>query len=229
MTTTYLDNKYQTVLKDIFEYPVSDTITWRNITIFMEHIGDVKTKNNGQLTFTVNGVPRIFHPSKDEDTVDIVQVQEMRDFLESVGIGQDSVINSNNTQQLFVVITQKETLIFRSEEKGTMPTTLHPDDPHGLLHHLNHSHGGDMTAHSPENLTYYEAIAETLIGADEILLMGHGTGSGNAMIHLKEFLKTHYLETANKIVGSLTTDVEAMTRGQMLHAARTFFRQREGL
>jgi hypothetical protein len=229
-----IENTYQNTLNDIFEYPISKKLKWHKILILMEHLGDVKTKNNGQVTFTVNGMPRIFHPDKDQDTVDTSEVQEIQEFLESVGIGHNSVIDATPHRRLLVVITRQETRIFRSleqpekGEKGATAEHLRPDDPHHILHRLNHTDGGNKTAHALENVTYYHEIAERLVGAEEVLLMGHGTGAGNAMNHLRDFVTTHYPDIADNIVGSLTLDVEAMTNGQLLHEARQFFLRQEG-
>lgn len=226
MQTTQLSTNYQQTLEGVFQNPVSSELEWHDIIELIKQIGTVQTKNNGQLTFTVNGTPQIFHRSKDKDACDPAQLLSLRSFLESVGIVMSSVIDSASKIRLLVVISQHETLIFRSEEKGAVPERLHPFDPHGTLRQLKHTHGGNAGARAPENLAYYEAIAKVLTGAQEILLMGNGTGASSAMAHLKDFLETHHKETAQNIVGALTVDLEALTEGQLLHEARTFYRRR---
>ena len=83
--------------------------------------------------------------------------------------------------------------------------------------------GADAASHATESLDYYKEIAAALVGSDEILLMGNGTGAGSAMTHLRDFLTARHADIARRVVGALTLDIEAMTEGQLLQEARTFF------
>lgn len=189
----------------------------------MEHLGKVEEKDNGRLTFTVDGVSQVFHRSQGKDVSEVEQILDLRRFLESVGLGKDGEGDTASNLQLLVVINQQEALVFRSEHKDSIPERLHPYDPHDVLHHANHTIGGDLASKLPENATYYEAIAETLAEAEQVLLMGNGTGSSCAMDHFREFLSTHHQEVADKVVGALTLDIEALTEAQLLQEARAFF------
>lgn len=229
METTSLDQKHQHTLESIFQNPVPGNLKWHDIVGLVEHIGTVKSKSNGQLTFTINGVPRIFHQSKGKEVADPPQTLDLRHFLESVGIGQNSPVDSPETLRLLVVISQQETLVFQSGEKGTIPERLHPFDPHGTLRQLKHTRGSNASAHAPENLAYYEAIAKTLTHAQEVLLMGNGTGASSAMNHFLDYLEQHHKDTAAHLVGTLTVDLEALTEGQLLKEAREFYQNREPL
>ena len=92
-----------------------------------------------------------------------------------------------------------------------------------------HTEGTDKASRAPENLAYYQEIAAKLAGAEEVLLMGNGTGASSAMTHLKDYLTMHDPEIAGKIVGALTVDVEALTEEEYLQQARAFFLQRNGI
>lgn len=234
MQTTQLSNRHAHTVEQIFQHPASHNLEWRDVTSLIAHLGTVEEKDNGRLTFTVNGISQVFQRSSEKDVSEVQQVLDLRHFLESVGIEKKGAFTTEATitplqLRLLVVINQKETLVFRSEERNSMPERLHPYDPHGVLHHLNHTEGADMGSRSPENLTYYQAIAETLTGAEEVLLMGNGTGAGSAMTHLKDFLATHHPNLANKVVGALTLDLEALTKEQLLEEARAFFIRRNGI
>jgi hypothetical protein len=227
METPPFDNKHQHTLESIFQNPVPGNLKWHDIIGLVEDIGTVKFKNNGQLTFTINGVPRIFHRALDKDCADPPQTLDLRHFLESVGIGQNSALENKASARLLVAISQSEALVFRSDEKGTVPEHLHPLDSHGGLRQLKHTRGSSAGAHAPENLTYYEAIAQKLVNAQEVLLMGNGKGASSAMNHFMDYLETHHKDTATHIVGALTVDLEALTEGQLLKEAREFYRNRE--
>jgi hypothetical protein len=110
-----------------------------------------------------------------------------------------------------------------------VPERLHPYDPQGALNRLLHTEGVDRASRASENLAYYQAIAATLAGAEEILLMGNGTGASSAMTHLKDYLTTHHSEIAAKVVGALKLDLEALSEDQLLQEARAFFLSRNGI
>ena len=233
MPTRKLSNKYLHTLARISQHPTSRTLQWHDVISLIEHLGKVEN-DNGHLTFTVNGVSQVFHRSHDKEVSDAEQILDLRHFLETVGIEQNSAIATEALDpsarlRLLVVINQQETLIFRSEGEDSVPERLHPYDPRGVLHHLTHIKGADKAARLPENITYYQEIAEALAGAEEVLIMGNGTGASSAMEHLKDFLAAHHEEIANKIVGSLTVDIEALTEGELLQQAREFYMARDGL
>jgi hypothetical protein len=234
MQTTHLGNKPTHILERIFQHPASHNLEWRDVIALIERLGTVEEQDNGHLVFTVHGVSQSFHRSHAKDVFEVQEVLDIRRFLESAGIDKTGVIATTGIDaapklRLLVAINQQETRIFRSEGKDAVPERLHPYDPHGVLHHLNHVRGRDIGARAPENLTYYQEIARTLAGADEILLIGNGTGASSAMTHIKEFLTMHHYEIVEKIVGSLTLDMEALSEGELLQEARTFFMQRDGL
>ena len=129
----------------------------------------------------------------------------------------------NPRRRILVVINQKQALVFRSEVKGTDPEHLFPTDAGDVLRNLKHTIGADATSKSLENFAYYKADAEHLADADEILIMGNGTGSSSAMNHFTEYLESHHKEIAKLIVGTLTVDIESLTEGQLLKKARAYF------
>jgi hypothetical protein len=180
----------------------------------------------------VNGVTQIFHRAPDgKDVSDVQQVLDIRRFLTSAdrAPGGSPMPGHAPAVRRLVVINQQETLIFRCEGAGSAPERLHPYDPEGLLHHLKHTLGEDMASRLPENLAYYQEIAATLSGADEVLLMGNGTGASSAMAHLRHFLEAHNPDIAGTVVGALTIDLESMTEGQLMREARAFFSHEDRL
>ncbi len=237
MQITYLGNKSTQILGRIFQHPAPHNLEWHYVIALVEHLGTVVEEKNGHLIFTINGVSQGVHRSSEKDVSSIEQVMEIRRFLESAGIGKTGVMKTEQVEtdtklRLLVVINQKSTLVFRSEGKSegkdAVPERLYPYDPHGELHHLDHTRGDDIESRAPENVLYYEAISKTLTGAGEILMMGNGTGASSAMTHLKDYLVTHHPQIANAIVGTLTVDLEAHTEAELLQEARSFYQLRDG-
>ena len=234
MQTTQLSHKFTHTVGLIFQHPVSHNLPWRDVTALMEHLGTVEEKDNGHLLFTVNSVTLAIHHPQGKEVSDVQQTLDIRHFLESAGVGKSGNVTTDGAKaapplRLLVVIRQQKTLIFRTEGKDALPERLYPYDPHGILHHLNHTDGRDKGSREPENLIYYKEIAKTLAGADEILLMGNGTGASSAMTHLRDFFATHHPEITQRIVGTVTLDLEALTEGQLLQEARAVFIRRDAL
>jgi hypothetical protein len=234
MQTVHLNNRHTHTIGRIFQHPASHNLEWRDVIALMEHLGTAKVHENGHLEFTVNGITQVFRRSPEKDVSEIQEVLDLRHFLENAGVDKDGIVAIEPTitplrLHLLVVVNQKETLVFQTEERDSVPERLHPYDPTGAVNRLIHTEGTDKALRSPEYLTYYQAIAATLTGAEEVLLMGNGTGASSAMAHLEDFLTTHHPEVAAKIVGSLTVDIEAFTEDELLGQARTFFLDRNGV
>lgn len=131
---------------------------------------------------------------------------------------------------LLVVIDHHEAKIYRAEVKDAVPQKIEPYDPHGYRTHL-HSHisgqSNDGKRHH-EPKSYYESVAKTLQGADQIIVFGSGKGEGSAMEQLLANLKTHHPEIAAKIVTSAVVDAHHTTENQLLAQARDFYAKLNG-
>ena len=99
--------------------------------------------------------------------------------------------------------------------------TVKPYDPFGFQHHLIHRkeahYKGDRV---PEEDSYYEEIAMDLVNAEEIILIGHGTGKSSAVGFLAEYLKAHRPEEFQRIVATETADLSALTEPQIEEIAK---------
>lgn len=124
---------------------------------------------------------------------------------------------------LLVVIDHHEARVYRTEVHGAIPMRLVPYDPHGYGKHLHSAHEWTDGKRQPERKSFYESIAKTLLGADQILLFGSGTGRSSAMEMLLADLKAHHQDVAKKIIGSVVVDAHHTTENQLLAKARDFY------
>ena len=124
---------------------------------------------------------------------------------------------------LLVVIDHQEAKVYRTEAYGSVPETITPYDPHGHGRHLHSAHEFTDGKRVPEKKSYYEAVAKTLRGADQVLLFGSGTGKASAMDQLVADLKAHHADVVAKIVGTVTIDPHHTTEAQILAHARDFY------
>jgi len=126
-------------------------------------------------------------------------------------------------QHLLVVLDHHEARIYRTEVHGSEPTSIVPYDPNGYGKHLHSAHEWTDGKRPPERKSYYEAVAKTLRGAEQVLLFGSGTGRSSAMDQLVADLKAHHSDIAEKIIGSVIVDAHHTTEGQLLAKARDFY------
>src|SRR5580692_11655415 len=112
---------------------------------------------------------------------------------------------------LLVVIDHQEARIYRTEVHGAVPMHIAPYDPHGYGRHLHSAHEWTDGKRLPEQKSYYEAVAKTLRGADQVLLFGSGTGRSSAMDQLLADLKDHHADVAAKVIGSVVVDAHHTT------------------
>ena len=131
--------------------------------------------------------------------------------------------DQNTAPHLLVVIDHKEAHVYRTEVHGAVPERIVPYDPHGYGKHLHSAHEWTDGKRQPERKSFYEAVAKTLRGAEQVLLFGSGTGRSSAMEMLVADLKTHHPDVADKIIGSVVVDAHHTTEGQLLARARAFY------
>ena len=129
----------------------------------------------------------------------------------------------NTAPHLLVVIDHQEAKVYRTEVHGAVPVRIVPFDPHGFGKHLHSAHEWTDGKRQPERKSFYEAVAKTLRGAEQVLLFGSGTGRSSAMEMLLADLKAHHSDVAEKIIGSVVVDTHHTTDDQLLAKARDFY------
>jgi hypothetical protein len=129
----------------------------------------------------------------------------------------------NTAPHLLVVIDHREAKVYRTEVHGAVPERIVPYDPHGYGKHLHSAHEWTDGKRPPERKSFYEAVAKTLRGAEQVLLFGSGTGRSSAMEMLFADLKAHHPDVAGKVVGAVVVDAHHTTEGRLLARARDFY------
>ena len=124
---------------------------------------------------------------------------------------------------LLVIIDHHEARVYRTEVHGAVPVRIAPYDPHGYGKHLHSAHEWTDGKRQPERKSFYEAVAKTLRGAEQVLLFGSGTGRSSAMEMLLADLKDFHPDVAEKVIGSVVVDAHHTTEGQLLAQARDFY------
>jgi hypothetical protein len=124
---------------------------------------------------------------------------------------------------MVVVIDHHAAHIFRDLGGSRLrdESTIEPYDPHHFHRHLVHRkeahYRGD---HVPEETSFYDEVAEALVPADEIVLIGHGVGKSSAVDVLVEYLKKHRPEVSRRVIATETADLSALPESAVEAIAR---------
>lgn len=216
---------HQAAYDAVFQHPVAHNLQWRDLRAMLEAISDSTDEQPKHVKFTRNGQTLIVHPPQHKDFDDVEQLVKVRHFIERSGkaAGQASSPTPADATHLLVVIDHREARIYRSELHGTTPERIAPFDPHGLGRHLHQVEEGNTGQRKPEPKAFYEAVAKTLRGAHQILILGSATGASSAMDHLVAELKAKHPEIAANIVGTVVVNEQHMSDDQLLAHARKFY------
>ncbi len=177
--------------------------------------------DKGNLKVTRNGQMLILHRPRGKDLADKKELLQVRHFLERSGVPVPTPAAAGT--HLLVVIDHREARIYSAELHGTVPQKITPYDPFGFDRDLHYNQDDSNGQRKPELKSFYEAVAKTLRGAQQILLFGTGTGSSSAMEHLLAELKQNHKDIAAKVVGSISVDEHHLTEDQLLAKARDLF------
>ena len=184
-------------------------------------LAEVVEESNGNLKVTRNGQSLTLRPSLHKNVAEIEELMEIRHFLERSGAVDPQAEAAGI--HLLVVIDHRQASVYKTEVHGSVPQRITPYDPEGFDRHLHYVQDDSNGQRKPELKSFYEAIAKTLHGAEQILVFGSGTGASSAMEELLIELKHHHGDVAKRVVGSVVLDETHLTEDQLLAKAREFY------
>jgi hypothetical protein len=213
-------------LEAIFHHPVPHNLSWMDTLRLLSHLGSADEKADGKYSLMINGRHLIFHKPHTKH-LDAREITDLRHYLSSAGISPENPYGTPGTVEpasvdIIALIDHHSAKLYQinlsSDQRAERIT---PYDPHHFLHHLHHRNElREQGQRSPEDLTFYDGIAEALRGADRIILLCHGTGLSNASQILAERLKTHHPDIYAKIVRQAEVNTSAMTDAEILAYGR---------
>jgi stalled ribosome rescue protein Dom34 len=117
-----------------------------------------------------------------------------------------------------VWIDHSEARVFSFGTDGVENKRIRPVEHGGNIHH----HAGSVGAgHAHEDKSYLTAIADSLLSAREILIVGHG----EAKTTLAHFIRDHVPTLAPRVMGVETLDHP--TDPEIVAFARKFFERKD--
>jgi len=220
-TKPHLNGRHKHTYDAIFRHPTAHNLEWHDLRSLLEALAKVADGHTGIIELT-NAQMLALHSPRHTGVASVEDVLAIRHLLEKLGETTVPPAAAPGIH-LLVVIDHHEAKIYRTELHGAVPQHLTPYDPHGFGRHLCSDNEETDGKRKPERKSFYEAVAATLRGADQILIFGHGTGESSAMEQLLADLRRNHGDVAKHIVGAIVTDGDHTTEGQLLAKARKFF------
>jgi hypothetical protein len=215
-----LSGSHRRTYDAIFRHPVARNLDWRDVRSMLGELAEVSVEPNGNLKVARNAQTLILHVSLDKD-IGMEELMEIRRFLERSGpVGPETAAEGVH---LLVVIDHRQARVYRTELHGAVPQRITPYDPGGFGRHLHNVQDDANGQRKPERKSFYEAIAKTLHGAEQILIFGSSTGESSAMDELLTELKHHHGDVAKRIIASIVLDETHLTEDQLLAKARDVY------
>jgi hypothetical protein len=196
-------------------------LSWSSVIDLIGHIGEVQPHGSDEFIFTV-GSQRGFFKRPSGHNLAVEEVSRVRRFLKETGaLGMP--VKTSQIRRMVAVIDHHVTHFYHDldHRRSQSEVTVKPYDPFGFHHHLIHRKEAHYKGERvPEEDSYYEEIAEELVHAEAVILIGHGTGKSSAVGFLTEYLKTHRPEEYQRIVATESADLSALTEPQIEEMAK---------
>ena len=216
-----LSGSHRRTYEGIFRHPAARNLGWRDVRSMLGALAEVVEEPNGNLKFTRNGQTLVLHPSLDKNVAGIDELMGIRHFLERSGAVAPEA--EAKGVHLLVVIDHRQARVYKTEVHGSVPQQITPYDPDGLGRHLHYVQDDSNGQRRPELRSFYEAVAKTLGGAEQILIFGSGTGASSAMEELIAQLNRHHGDVAKHVVGSVVLNETHLSEDQLLAKARDVY------
>lgn len=220
-------------LQALFDHPLRHDLRMSDIEALLkhlkasvEHLSDHRLKlqlPSGE-TLVMHAAAGQHHPLLDADGV-----LRLRRFLKDAGITPDHPAapqprpRGEQAKRLVIHLDHRGARLWWLDGDSVATSTLHP---HGLWsshQRLSHRHDRDVAGQrAPLDYAYLNQLAEAVLEADRVLLLGHGHGQSDVREQLKEHLDKHH-RTAGKRLEMAVMDDTACSDAELLAVAKQHF------
>jgi hypothetical protein len=208
----HLNHKLAKLHESLLRGKLPRSLHWSDVVDLIGHLGQVQAHGGDELAFAVGTQREVFkRPHTPE--IGVEEVSRLRKFLKLAG-SELPPEKFTQPRRMIVVIDHHAAHIFSDlgESRSQDAVTTTPYDPYHYHHHLVHRkeahYEGDRV---PEETSFYEEVAAALVSANEIVLVGHGTGKSSALSVLVEYLNKHHTELARRVKATEIIDLSALT------------------
>jgi hypothetical protein len=214
-------------LETLFAHPLSHNLKWKDAKRLFETLGSVEEKAKNEFSFRIGREHHVMGKPSSKDLTS-TDVMELRHFAARAGWSGDSYSRpasqpDPDQPSLLVAMDHHEARIYQIDITSidVSKHVIRPYDPHHFLHHLTHKdQSREQGQRAPEDITYYEGVAQAVSTGGRIILLSHGKGKSSAGHHFTEYLSSHHRETYQRIVCELDIDLSHLTEEQLLEMGR---------
>jgi hypothetical protein len=212
----HLHHKLAVLRQNLLQGKLPRGVRWDEAFELIEHLGHVEPHGGEEFAFVVGAQRELFKRPHGQD-LGIDEVSRLRRFLKAADAGPAAAEHAAASTTV-VVIDHHGAQLYRDANAGggQQGVEIKPYDPHHFHHHLVHRkeahYEGDRV---PEETSFYEEIAQALVSAGDIVLVGHGVGKSSAVDVLLGHLKAHHPGLAQRIKGVEVVDLSALSEPQI--------------
>jgi len=218
----HLHHKLAVLHQNLLHGKLPRSVRWAEAVELVEHLGQVQTQGGEEFTFIIGSKRESFRRPHNTD-LGIDEVSRLRKFLKTASGDESAESQTGQSPTTVVAIDHHAARVFHDVDLGRdqSEVAIKPYDPHHFHHHLIHRkeahYEGDR---APEETSFYKEIAEALVPAKEIILIGHGVGKSSAVEVLIEYLRKHRSDIAERVKATEIADLSALTEPQIEALAR---------
>jgi hypothetical protein len=212
----HLDHKQELILESLVAGSLPRNLAWSDVVELIGKVGTVEPRGDNEFAFVV-GSQRAFFRRPSTHSLEVDEVSRLRRFLREAGQGEGPDESARPRRE--VVVIDHHLARAYQDLDGSRPQqddAVRPYDPHGFHRHLIHRKEAHYQGERvPEENSFYEEIAKDLVPAQEIVLIGHGTGKSSALEYLVEYLKKHHPTVYQRVVATEVVDLSALTEPEI--------------
>lgn len=228
---TTLSRVSRRTIAALYQHPLTHNLEWSRVVALFEKLGSVEQKSHDAVAFRIGDEHHeLIKPhGKDLAAADVMTLRHMLSragWSPEAAVGHATAATTDHDAEppdLLVVIEHHEARLYHLDIQSAdlVDHVIRPYDPHHVLHHLSHKdQSRERGQRAPEDHNFYERIAEAVVQAGRIVVIGHGDGHSNAAHHLMQSVQQHHPETFQKMVREVVADLSSLTAPQLLALGR---------
>jgi hypothetical protein len=212
----HLHHKLAVLRQNLLQGKLPRGVRWDEALELIGHLGRVEAHGGEEFAFVVGAHRELFKRPHGQD-LGIDEVSRLRRFLKAAGAEPAAAERAQDSTTV-VVVDHHSAHLFRDANAGggQQDVEIKPYDPHHFHHHLVHRkeahYQGDRV---PEETSFYEEIAQALVSAQDVVLVGHGVGKSSAVDALLSHLRAHHPDLAQRVKGVEVVDLSALSEPQI--------------
>jgi hypothetical protein len=221
---------HRRTLDAVFAHPLAHNLSWREVVNLFSAIGGAEEKHNGEFVFRAGDESLVMKKPHNKDMTG-PEVMELRHLLTRTGWSPTASAAPNGDtaapeHRLIVVIDHAGAKVYQMDRSDDSSHGATAEETRHLLHHLERKmRDEDRKEAYPDDMLFFEQVAEALSTGGEIVVIGHGKGQSNEADHLSAYLKSHQALTYARIVRQVVADLPHLTTPELLELGRRAFTQ----